>query len=326
MFVVGVDVGYSNLKLAMGNAGETPRVLIRPAGAAPANRLGERVGQRAAEEALAVTVDGELWSAGIEPGRFEGWERSLHEDYPATPTYLALFKAALALTGTRRIDRLVTGLPVSQQHDPHRRDALRHRLCGTHALAHGEVQVREVHVLPQPVGAYIDVLFSTRGEVLDRMESGTVLVLDAGFYSFDWALIVGGELRRSASGSSLAAMSVLIEHVARDLCVRYGGRPQPLGLEATLRAGRAKFRHNGSQVALAPLMQRAAQDVARVALEALRQGLRRESTNIELVVIAGGGGTLYGELATELFPQATIAVAAEPVSANALGFFHYGAR
>ena len=56
----------------------------------------------------------------------------------------------------------------------------------------------DVRIVPQPVGAFVDLLWSDpAAETLARIEEGTVLVLDAGFYSFDWALVVAGELRRT---------------------------------------------------------------------------------------------------------------------------------
>ena len=86
MFVVGLDVGYSNLKIAAGDAGDDPRVTVRPAGAAPLDRLSEPV--RATPGAVVsndrpilVDVAGVRWAAAIEPERFEGWQRPLHEDY-----------------------------------------------------------------------------------------------------------------------------------------------------------------------------------------------------------------------------------------------------
>ena len=38
MFVLGVDIGYSNLKLAIGQSGSEPKTIILPAGAGPADR------------------------------------------------------------------------------------------------------------------------------------------------------------------------------------------------------------------------------------------------------------------------------------------------
>jgi plasmid segregation protein ParM len=328
MVVLGLDVGYSNLKLAVGEAGTTPRLLVRPAGAAPAERLGERVSaRRGGEETVLVDLAGTPWAAGIEPLRLEGWQRSLHADYSTTPAYRALVQAALALSRAPRIDRLVTGLPVSQAQDPTRREALRRLLQGRHPTPFGPVEVAEVRLLPQPVGAFVDLLWSdATAQTLERIESGTVLVLDVGHYSFDWALVVAGELRRGASGTSLEAMSVLLERAARLIGAEHGGKPPPLALEAALRAGRRDLPVRGRRVVLRPVLERAAREVGTLALEALREALRREITEVDLVLFAGGGGELYGRVAADLFPGADLRLAPEPVTANVRGFFRYGGR
>ncbi|MBK1699401.1 ParM/StbA family protein [Thiococcus pfennigii] len=332
MTIVGLDVGYSNLKIAVGEAGAAPRVIVRPAGAAPLERLGERIGAGATtsghpQDAIVVTVDGQRWATAIEPARLEGWQRPLHADYATTPAYRALVVAALVLADRPVVDRLVTGLPVEQARDARRREALRRALLGRHLTERGEVEVGEVRIVPQPVGAFVDLLWSDLdGETLTRIEEGTVVVLDAGYYSFDWAVVVAGELRRIASGTSLEAMSVLLERAAALIAEQHGGRAQPLALEAALRQQREHLFVLGRRVALPPLLERAAAEVAGVALEALRQALRREATNVDLVVVAGGGGSLYGPLASALFPGAEVRLARDPVGANARGFFRYGQR
>jgi plasmid segregation protein ParM len=82
----------------------------------------------------------------------------------------------------------------------------------------------------------------------------------------------------------------------------------------------------GERVPLQPVLARAAAQVGGVALEALRQALRREVTNVDLVLVSGGGGMLYGRQAAELFPGAQVRLARDPVGANARGFFRYGRR
>ena len=182
----------------------------------------------------------------------------------------------------------------------------------------------QVRVIAQPIGAYLDLVWTAQEpELLERIESGSVLVLDAGFYSFDWALIVRGELRRSASGTSLEAMSVLLERTARHLAEVHGGKPAPLALEAAVRVGRKTFLQAGRRVDLAPVLALVARDVAGVALEALRQSLRREEAGVDLVLLAGGGGELYGATVGTLFPGAAVVVSADPVAANVRGFFRH---
>ena len=237
MPAAALDIGYSNLKVASGRPGSDPRVVIRPAGAAPADRLGERLREGHTDhpaEPIFIDIQGRRWAAGIEPARLDGWARSLHEDYTTTESYLALVRAGLVLTGERYLDTVVTGLPVGQANDPRRSEALRQLILGAHPTGVGVIEVAKVRVVPQPVGAYLDLVWSaTDPLMLDRIETGAVLVLDAGFYSFDWALVVAGELRRSASGTSLEAMSVLLDRAARHLgadlrrqadAARLGGR------------------------------------------------------------------------------------------------------
>ena len=328
MYVIGLDVGYSNLKVAAGVAGGPPLVTVRPAGAAPVDRLGTRINGSglASEQPILVEVAGEPWAAAIEPERFEGWARPLHEDYAATSAYQALAKAAFLLAGRQPIDVVVTGLPVAQASDGRRRDNLKRVLSGRHRCTAGTVEVGEVRIVPQPVGAYLDLVYSSTDEaILERIEAGAVIVLDAGFYSFDWALVVQGELRRTASGTSLEAMSVLLERASRHAVIEAGGKPQPLGLEAALRAGRSHVLQAGRRLALRDLIARAAPRVCGIALEAMRQALRRETRSVDLVLIAGGGGALYGTAVADLFPGAGVVVAADPVSANARGFFRYAA-
>lgn len=328
MVIVGLDVGYANLKIAVGEAGGAPKIIVRPAGAAPVECLGERIGEgRRPEDAMLVDVGGQRWAAAVEPVRLEGWQRSLHADYTTTPAYEALVKAALVLVNQRHVDRLVTGLPVNQARDSDRREALRRLLAGRHPTPLGDIEVREIRIVPQPVGAYVDLLWSdVDDEALERIESGTVLVLDVGHYAFDWAVIVAGELRRGASGTSLEAMSVLLDKAAEQIAQEYGGRSQPLALEAALRQGRSHVLVPGRRVRLGRAVERAARGVSSMALEALRQSLRREMTNVDLVLLTGGGGKLFGRTAADLFPGADVRLAPEPVIANARGFFRYGRR
>lgn len=112
MFCLGLDIGYSNMKLALGDlGGSQPHLLLHPAGAAPVDRLPERIGGGA--DAMQVLVEGKPYAAGVSPDRLQDWNRVLHADYPATTSYRALFHAALLLTERDTVEQVVTGLPGS---------------------------------------------------------------------------------------------------------------------------------------------------------------------------------------------------------------------
>jgi plasmid segregation protein ParM len=274
-------------------------------------------------------LDGEPWLAGVDPLRYDGWQRSLHEEYTATAAYRALATAGLALqalaTGQAAIDCLVTGLPVTQAADAQRCDGVRRLYAGRHRAEGGpQVEVRDVKIIAQPLGAYIDLITSTQdGDILERAEEGTLLVLDPGHYSTDWAVIARGDLRESASGTSTEAMSVIIDAAATQAARDFGGRPQPALFEAAARRGLRSVLQAGSRVCVDDYLAAGAAQTVSVVIEEIRQALRREALSVDLVLLAGGGGAWFAAQMDAAFPGARCVIAAEPASANVRGFFRY---
>lgn len=330
MHVCAIDVGYSGLKIAAGARGEAPQLIVRPSGAAPADRVAHAVRDGEGDPPVGVTIDGRRWLAALDPLRYDGWSRSLHEDYTTTPAYRALATAAMMLqseaTGRTTIDVLVTGLPVSQALEVQRVQALESLFRGHHhAEGFAPVRVDEVAVIAQPLGAYLDLITSTMDDdILERADEGTVLVLDPGYYSTDWALISRGELRTSASGTSIEGMSVVVDRAATAMAGEFGGRAQGALLEAALRRGRATLLQSGRRVEVAPFLRGAIAETAPVVIEALKESQRREHLSVDLVLLAGGGGTWFEEVISSVLDGARVVVADDPITANVKGFFARG--
>ena len=327
-FVAALDVGYSNLKLLAGVPGETPVETVLPAGAGPATALPLRPGGgNPTLDGRRVDVDGVAWVAGVEPSRLRTLARELHPDYPATAEYRALVHAALLAAGQEHIDLLVTGQPVDQRRDPARRAALRERLTGSHLVAPGrQVTVAAVDVLAQPTGAYLDLAAAELSATQLLVAESRVLVVDSGFFSVDWALFDEGDLRVANSGTSQAAMSVVLE-AAGDLIRRDHG--SGIGrdlLERALRGGAATVPLFGRPVELAPYLLAAAKQTTQAALTAVRQSLRDEQREVDLVLLAGGGAATYAEAARAAFPRALVVVPAKPVLANVRGYWLHASR
>ncbi|MCF7990918.1 MAG: ParM/StbA family protein [Thiohalocapsa sp.] len=328
MQVVGLDIGYSNLKVAFGQAGERPRLRVLPAIAAPRAHVAAQLEglSQAGTAGIAVRLDGEEWIVGVRPTQISGWQRALHADYAASDSYRALLLSALSLLPFDRVDRLVTGLPVSQAADAGRREALRAIILGRHALGPGVIEVADVRVIAQPVGSYIDVLMHAGDDIVDVIGDGTVLVIDVGYFSVDWAVLVNGDLRRTATGTSLEATSVLIEAAAAFIGADRGGKPPTAAIERSLAEQRADILYRGERIPLARYLDRAAKQTGQVALEALRRDLRREHTEVDLILLTGGGSALFAPLVRTLFDRVPLHVPADPVGANARGYFYYGGR
>lgn len=324
MFVLGLDIGYSNLKITHGNAGTEPKTVVLPAGAGPKDRMPERIGENNDESCLYVSVDDEQWAACVPAGRLQNWERELHPEYTTTKTYKALFHAALLLSETDNIDLVVTGLPVSQYHEEQRKAELVDRLKGIHQVTPKRaITVHDVKVLPQPAGAYMDLVQS--GNNLELIESGRVVVIDPGFFSVDWVALEAGEIRYSSSGTSLQAMSVLLETIDKFISEDHGAKVGMDRLEKAMRIGDLNVLLFGEKVDITPYLNKALTKVAPIALTAMRQSMRDESINADLVLIAGGGALSYKDAAKDVFSRSKILVPEQAVLANARGFWFYGA-
>lgn len=323
MFVLGLDIGYSNMKVVSGAVEERPMdIRIFPVGAGPAELMSVDVrGEISA--GIRVMVDGKEFIAGVEPEQLANWKRALHDDYTASPSYRALFHAALLETGRAYIDQLVTGLPVSHFQDHKYKDRLKQRLSGVHTVADGRaVRVGEVHVIPQPVGSYLDVAVCSGRE--EEFADSEILVIDPGFFSVDWIYLSGTEIRHEWSGSSTMATSRLLEE-ASDLVYRqYDFRISPEKIERLIRAGRRRVPVPKQDVMIEDLLHQASEKVGPQVMNHLQASMRTKQNDITVVVLAGGGARYYEAAVREIFSRAEVLIPDDPVSANARGFWYYG--
>jgi len=313
-----LDIGYSNLKLAAmtGNGSMSTQVL--PAGAASVDCLPEQLGD-ADDDGLIVLVGDDLYAAGVPQSKFTKWNRSLHEDYPGTNDYRALFHAGLLSLGTPEVNTLVTGLPVDQYRDETRRKALANQLTGIHQVTRKrQIQVNTVQVVPQPLGAYLDMVYTLDDPT--ALADSRVLVIDPGFFSVDWVVIEQGALHHSLSGTSQMATSMILESVQTQIRDEHGGKVSLAKLEQAVRTSKDQVMLLGEYVKLAPYLEAAANAIVPVSMDALRQSMRTGADDIDIVLIAGGGAHLYEKQVRELFPKSRLIVPDTPVLANVRGF------
>lgn len=320
-FVVGLDVGYGNLKVAFGQANARPQTHIRPVGAAPKAALGMEMGGSEVD-GLSVLVDGEPWVAGVDPFALgTAFQRKLHQDYPATAQYRALFHAALVMTNRRVVDLLVVGLPVSQFLESGQRERLAERLRGEHTVSDTrKVTVRDVLVVPQPMGAYLDYLYYTG---TDARHMG-VLVLDPGQYSVDWVVVTAGTIQKASSSSSKMAMSVVLEKAVEDVQGRLGVKVSPDRIERAVREGCSEVVIGKHKEDLGALMQKASNAVCVPVVEQVLSKMRQSDDMVDVVILAGGGAQAYRAVVDRFFPESVVAISDDALFANARGFFHYG--
>lgn len=315
---VGLDIGYSNVKLAFVDGSGHARTLLFPASSALASSQ-SKMSMLAQGSGYTVLVDGVSYVAGADPETLSEFNRVVHEDYTGTQQYKSLFHAALLAVGVDRIEHLVTGLPVWQFED----DELTSRLCqqleGTHQITPKvAVTVDRVTVVPQPFGAFMDCV--SRLQANDPVFESTVLVVDPGFYSVDWVVIDKGQFKRDRSDSDMRASSVVIDRICLLVRDEYGQTPVRERIENALRQGKEEIVVGGSYRNIAPLIDQAKKEVSASIVDKIKEMLRDRSLSIDVVVMAGGGATLYGDAIKEAFPQSRFLQSDDPVLSNARGF------
>lgn len=324
-FVVGIDIGYSNLNICMGNQGEAAVTKILPACAVPLEKVTQMLTGKLSDDFFQVIVDGEPWAGGVEPARLNYPMRQLHEDYPKTKQYKALFYTALALCDRPVIDTLITGLPVVHFNDQERVAHLNSLLAGKHQIAPKvEVEVKKVVVVPQPVGGYMDMFMELDENLQEVVSKGRSIVIDPGFYSVDWVTFSRGEMSMEQSGSSTEATSVLLEKATKFIQADYARKIPVEEIETAIRLKEKEIPLCGSLKGFEPYIDMAMRTVPEEALLPLKNSLRGGSGIVGYVFMVGGGANFYKEAAQAIFPDAKVITSSDPVMANAKGFWFLG--
>ena len=326
MFVVGLDIGYGNMKVVTGASDGPPAIdmQVYPVGAGPRAQVNTNV-RGEINGGVSVRVDGEDYIAGIEPDELANWKRALHANYPSSTPYRALLYAALKQTERATVNRLVTGLPVSHFLDMKKREALKKSLTKVHDVdADRSVRVEETLVFPQPVGSYLDVSIAAGRQ--EEFETAEILVIDPGFFSVDWVYLSNTKLKNEWSGSSELATSHLLEEVVGLVNREYDFRISVDKLERLIRKPNTTYLPIPKQkVLIADVLQTAASKVGPAVMNELQSSMRTRQNDINFVVLSGGGAQYYESAVRAIFPKAEVLIPKNPVTANACGFWYLGA-
>jgi plasmid segregation protein ParM len=326
---VGQDIGYGQSKLSCVSRLTPAFAEIHPSGAAPIAHCDRVASGHAAANALGygeeVLINGETYVSLIDPDRISSGMQVLHEDYPSTPEYMALYYGALARTREPIIDHLVTGLPVAQCRDREKAVKLKNRLEGQHEIRKGRVvTVKKVTIVPQAIGAYYAALDS--GQV-DARSRDNMLVLDFGHYSVDWVLIAAGNFRLALSGSNSQGGSYVIDRMVANIKERHGIVVSRERVYGFVREGLREVQLGREKIDLDALKELAAAQVAPAVIGDIRASLRGDqSLGIHRLMLCGGSTPFFAKAISEAFPQALVDTCESPVLANAIGFRVYAKR
>jgi plasmid segregation protein ParM len=241
-------------------------------------------------------------------------------------TYKMLFVAALVeLTKFKpNVKRLqvVTGLPVDFFGD--RPEVVKsfegaYRVTADRTI---QVTVDSVFVAPQPFGSLFRELLNETGKIANKdVERGRVGIIDVGTFTTDF--VVADELRyvQRLSGSARIGWSKVINQVQQALGDLYALELMPHEVDRAVQAQEVRVR--GEPVSLEDLVQPAVTDI-QTAIIARARDLWGAATNLDVILVSGGGGPYLYDAIQDIYPHALLLDNA--FWANVEGLYRFGQR
>lgn len=331
-----LDVGYGNVKHVQehSNLATVPVCSKFPSRAPVASESDLGAGMLSRRNTVNVEVHGVMYEVGHDVTLAQGtFDESavLDENFVLTDSYMARVLGAFHYMRDRMpgdtIDMLIVGLPVST-YDTHK-DKLAEKLLGPHTLPFDrKVDVKEVKVFPQPLGAFFNYIYNAESE--NRLNYAEAkhqmnLVIDPGFFTFDWLLAKGMKSIPARSGAVYRGMSAVIKSMAEEISKKEGTNPTVVFrmLDDAIRDG-LKLRVFGQEIDYQKYLPRA-KNIITEAVSALSNSVG-DGADIDNIMLAGGGAEFYLEAIQDKFPRHKIYTTKDAVFANVIGFQLAGER
>lgn len=337
--VRALDVGYGNVKFVKKHSSMAVRPICDKfaSRAVISNEVDISGGFMSRRRTVHVDVDGTSYEVGYDVALAQGTydeTTNLDKDFCKTPPYMARVLGALNymyddLGDRKEIDLLVCGLPVST-YMLYRED-MQALLTKTFYLPGGKtIKVNRVSVIPQPLGAYFnyvypDTITSASTAASDQFKKQNNLVIDPGFFTFDWLVSKGMMPNTNRSGSAFRGMSAVIRAMAESISAKEKVDVNGVFkiLDDALREG-IPPRLFGTEIDLSLYKDRA-NGVVNEAVGNLLNSVG-DGADIDNIMVAGGGTPFFIDIIRDRFPRHNVLTSDEPVFANVMGFQKAGIR
>jgi len=323
MRYIGLDIGFGYTK-----ARDEEKTIVFPSVISPpvhtsfkswwqdpSNRLNH----------LAVTLEEKTYFVGnlaLHQGRFA--HGTLDRIRTQTREYHLLFLTALSLLVQFPDEELsvVTGLPVDDYED---RDMIEGTLSGRFQITVAErevsLRIRNLTVIPQPCGAFMDLLFNDiKGDINEEYAQGLIGIIDIGFKTTDFVLVRSGEYIQKFSGSLKHGMSTIYQAAISKFSASYRGNWDLRSVEEAVSEG-AICRLGERRAVNYSVLDHDFRGLAEEITSWIRQ--RWSDQKLDRILCAGGGSLLIKPYLAPTFPN--MVFMDDPQKSNVRGFYK-GAR
>lgn len=314
---IGIDIGYSAVKIVAGNRRATfPSVVGSPDRA--------RFAFNQQDSILLTMPDGNRVLVGdgaIAQSQF--LNRREDRNWIQSPGYYALMLAAFTeITTASRVDLdIVTGLPIAFYLGD--KDAVRERFLGSHKVTregrHAQVfQVNSCTVIPQPFGTLFAVAMDNQGRAVKKKYHGNVGLIDIGGKTTNILSVK----RLGEIGHETSSINAGTWNVVRQLKSWLSNNYPDLDLrdhEIVEAITSRQIKYYGNPIDLTDIIE---ESLERMASEIIAEGtqLWNGAARLDAILVTGGGAYLLGTYIEKHF-HATIVN--EPVWANATGYWKF---
>jgi len=240
----------------------------------------------------------------------------LSEGFSKSNEYQALVLGAISMMRpVKIIDTLVLGLPV--QFINTKSEALIKLFVGKHTLNNNKtVLIKNVEVIAQPLGGY----YAWAENKSDEDVKLRTLIIDPGFYTFDYIVVKNGADLTHLNGSFPGGLSLLLEFVAKQISNKYQIDYTNLrSIEEGIMSG--TFRLYGKVVDLKPLLKPFQKETVNIIQKIVNQ--LEDGRDIDNIVLVGGGSRMFFGAINSIFKKHSLTLLDEPMYANVRGYQLY---
>lgn len=341
--IMALDLGYSSdkasyLSLEVGERPSDALARIKvdhcPGGVQDFGTTDQAVASNSMSEK--VSVEGRSYVAGVNH-KTVGHDRQRSDHFIYEPEWKARFYAALKRSGfeSRVIDVLVLGLPCEQFYnhiDPQQKsDHVIHIEQTCQGLINtGDdlpYEVKKVVVMAQPHGTYWGFFGKTGDSRLQNLaRRGSILVMDIGYYTFDWinldklsVVLKNSNSRSNAYHQVLSSAAGTITSELRESGL-IKAAVSPDDIEDALFNGEKTVFVGAKEIKIDDYLLSAAEDVSQQVLKAVEGDVGKTPPN--MIIVSGGGAKHFSPHIVKWAENigAEVVTPNEPERLNAYGY------
>lgn len=272
-------------------------------------------------DTVVVDVEGTEYEVGPDSYDLDSSDatRNLNDNYIVTDQYKAVFYGALHYINEDVIDLLVVGLPVSGMYNI---DKLKELTIGEHQITKfKKVTVKNVLVLPQPLGGLYYCMSRKDIEELEYMKEEYNLIIDPGFLTFDFLLANGNRLIENRSNAHAGGVSKILRSIAKSISEKFNIKYENLSaIDKGLK--RKKMKINGE---IEPLLEhiKNTKSVIEGSVNYMKN-IIGDGSDIDNIILIGGGSDVFKKTIETYYPKHKIISIENPQLANVMGFQEAG--